>query len=490
MMETFYSKKLIENVEIQLEQYFEPKDKKTVLCTVSGGADSVCLLYIFTILSKKYNYNIKALHVHHGIRQDEADRDEAFVKNLCDTLNVEYFCERIDVPKIAKEIKKSEEETARILRYECFDKVAKWTGADKIALAHNANDVVETFLFNLARGTNIRGLMGIPKMRDRYIRPLLNVERREIEEFLRENNLQHVEDSTNKTNAYTRNKIRNIVLPSITENINERAAEHINNTVSDLNNLYELAVLSINKIKDDVLIRIDDGSIEIDTNKAGAYKKEYLSYALNELIRDAKLKAKDMTRANYDDIYKLCLSKSPKKIDLPNNISARAAYGSLIIENRKNENIETDKIFKLLELKNLKTGSEMSYNKNSINFIFTRINIDSFEKSFIKNIGNNGYEAEYFDFDRLCETDLMIRTVKKDDFMVISRNGKGKKVNRILIDAKIPRDDREYLPVVAYENRVLYIPKVRRSMDFLVDENTRSVLRVEYFNNRYVKEEL
>ena len=132
----------------------------------------------------------------------------------------------------------------------------------------------------------------------------------------------------------------------------------------------------------------------------------------------------------------------------------------------------------------------MSYNKNSINFIFTRINIDSFEKSFIKNIGNNGYEAEYFDFDRLCETDLMIRTVKKDDFMVISRNGKGKKVNRILIDAKIPRDDREYLPVVAYENRVLYIPKVRRSMDFLVDENTRSVLRVEYFNNRYVKEEL
>ena len=84
----------------------------------------------------------------------------------------------------------------------------------------------------------------------------------------------------------------------------------------------------------------------------------------------------------------------------------------------------------------------------------------------------------------------MIRTVKKDDFMVISRNGKGKKVNRILIDAKIPRDDREYLPVVAYENRVLYIPKVRRSMDFLVDENTRSVLRVEYFNNRYVKEEL
>lgn len=480
MMETFYSKKLIENVETQLKQDFKLQNEKTVLCTVSGGADSVCLLYIFTILSKKYNYNIKALHVHHAIRQAEADRDEAFVRRLCDALGVEYFCERIDVPKTAKKIKKSEEETARILRYECFDNVAERIGADKIALAHHANDVVETFLFNLARGSNIRGLMGIPKIRDKYIRPLLNIGRREIEEFLKENNLEYVEDSTNKINAYTRNKIRNIVLPSIEENINERAAEHINNTVSDLKNLYELAVLSINQIKNDVLINIDEGSIKIDKNKVRSYKKEYFTYALNELIRDAKLKLKDMTRIHYDDIYKLCLSESPKQIDLPNNMSAKTVYGSLIIENKINKDVK-NKEPELLELKNLKTGDKLSYNGGSINFVFTRINIENFDKDLIKNIGNNGCGIEYFDFDGLCEKALMIRTAKKDDFMTISKKGGTKKLNRILIDAKIPRDERESLSVLAYGNRVLYIPKVRRSMDFFIYENTKSVLKVEYF---------
>ncbi len=482
MTEILYSKKLIENVELQLRRDFDLKDKDTVLCTVSGGADSVCLLYVFTILSKKYGYDIRALHVHHGIRKAEADRDEAFVRELCNTLNVEYFCERIDVPEIAKQIKSSEEETARILRYECFDNVAKRIKANKIALAHHANDAVETFLFNLARGTGIRGLMGIPKMRDRYIRPLLNVQRREIERFLKENNLSYVEDSTNKINTYTRNKIRNVVLPYMEENINEKTAEHINNTISDLKNLYELAVLSINEIKKDLLIGIDGGWVKIDKNKAKSYKKEHFSYALSELIRDAHLENKDMTRVHYDDIYRLCLSKGQKRLYLPNNISAKSVYDSLIIEKNVNKNVEKRSVFELLELKNLKMGDKLRYNTNSIDFIFTRINIDCFDKDCIKNTGKV-CSVEYFDFDRLCERTLTIRYIKKDDFMIISKNGNRKKVNRVLIDAKIPVEDRDSLVVLSDENRVLYIPKIRRGMDFLIDENTRSVLKIECFNN-------
>lgn len=484
MMEILYSKKLIDDVELQLKNDFELSVGETVLCTVSGGADSVCLLYVFVILSEKYDYNIKALHVHHGIRDDEADRDEAFVRELCNSLNVEYFCERINVPEIAKKIKKSEEETARILRYECFEAVAEKVKANRIALAHHTNDTVETFLFNLARGTNIRGLMGIPKMRDKYIRPLLNVQRTEIERFLKENNLRYVEDSTNKINSYTRNKIRNIILPYIEENINERAVVHINNVVSELRNLYELALPVITEIKNDILEEISLSSIKINKNKAKSYKKEYFGYALNELIRESGLKNKDMTRAHYDDIYKLCLSKSPKQIDLPNNMIAKSVYDNLIIKNKDDKSIENKNVYKLLELKNLKIGDSMSYNINSINFLFTRLDIADFDRKYVKNSENIGIcEAEYFDFDRLCENNLELRSIKKDDFMVISKNGNSKKINRILIDAKIPKEDRDSLTALAYGNRIFYLPRVRRGMDYLVDENTKSILRVEYFNN-------
>ena len=181
---------------------------------LSGGADSVALLSLLVSLAGKLKIKkIRAIHVHHGIRGAEADRDMLFSEELCRKLGAEFVCFKADVPAQAKESKESIEECARRLRYSFFEK----SGCDKIATAHNLNDNMETFLLNLARGSSLTGLCAIPYKRDKFIRPLLDCSRGEIEEYLKEQGLGFVTDSTNLNDDYTRNKIRHRIIPCLYE---------------------------------------------------------------------------------------------------------------------------------------------------------------------------------------------------------------------------------------------------------------------------------
>ena len=181
---------------------------------LSGGADSVCLAHI--LCENKDKLGIKALkgiHIHHGIRGEEADRDLNFSRDFCEKMGIEFVVFYADVPKEAEKAGESIEECARRIRYSYF----KESGCDKIATAHNMNDNMETFIFNLSRGASLSGLCGIPYTRDIYIRPLLDCTRTEIEEYIEENNLSFVTDSTNLCDDYTRNKIRHNILPLLYE---------------------------------------------------------------------------------------------------------------------------------------------------------------------------------------------------------------------------------------------------------------------------------
>ncbi len=180
----------------------------------SGGTDSVCLCHI--LLRNKELLGIKklvAIHIHHGIRGAEADRDLEFCRNFCDQNGIDFVSYKADVPTEAQKTGESLEECARRIRYGFFEK----SGCDKIATAHNLNDNMETFIFNFTRGASLSGLCGIPYVRDSFIRPLLDCSREEIEEYIRENELQYVVDSTNLSDDYTRNKIRHNILPQLYE---------------------------------------------------------------------------------------------------------------------------------------------------------------------------------------------------------------------------------------------------------------------------------
>lgn len=182
---------------------------KSVAVGVSGGADSVCLLHYLSTIRQEYDIVIKAVHVNHNIRGEQADSDCDFVRALCRELDVELQVFSVDVPSLASEKGMSVEECGRFVRYECFRKA----GCDAIAVAHTLSDSIETMLFNFARGTALKGVCGIPPKRDTIIRPLIECTRDEIESYCRENSLAFVTDSTNLLDDYARNRIRHHAVP-------------------------------------------------------------------------------------------------------------------------------------------------------------------------------------------------------------------------------------------------------------------------------------
>lgn len=197
-----------------IEKYSMISAGDTVIVGVSGGADSMCLLHFFNKYSRKLNINIICAHVNHGIRGLEADRDECFVRNFCEENLIDFRCEHFNIPETVKMTGESEELCGRKLRYEFFDSIDKNA---KIATAHNLNDSMETFLLNLSRGTGLKGLCGIPAVRDNIIRPIVECTRDEIEKYLSDENIEFITDSTNLKNDYSRNKIRHNVVPVLNE---------------------------------------------------------------------------------------------------------------------------------------------------------------------------------------------------------------------------------------------------------------------------------
>lgn len=202
----------------------------TVGVGLSGGADSVALFHILVSNKEKLGiHKIKGIHIHHGIRGEEADRDLEFSKSLCEKFNVEFMPYYANIPAEAEKTGESIEECARRIRYDFFLK----SDCTKIATAHNLNDNMETVIFNMARGTSISGLCGIPYVRENYIRPLLDCTRNEIEDYLKENSLDFVTDSTNLCDDYTRNKIRHNILPQLFE-INPTFDKSFSNCVASV----------------------------------------------------------------------------------------------------------------------------------------------------------------------------------------------------------------------------------------------------------------
>lgn len=200
-------------IEPMYEKLILPEDAQRILCAVSGGADSVCLLHLLAALAPQRGFSLCAAHYEHGLRGEESLRDAEFVSELCRELQIELVTEHGDVPAYAAKHGMGTEEAARERRYDFLQRAAGAMHCDYIATAHNADDNAETMLFNLARGTGGKGLQGIPHWRGNIIRPLLHVTRAEIEQFLNENGIAHVEDSTNASDDYSRNLIRHRVMP-------------------------------------------------------------------------------------------------------------------------------------------------------------------------------------------------------------------------------------------------------------------------------------
>ena len=208
---------ITEKIRETVKQHSMIPNGARVIAGLSGGADSVCLLRLLSDLSKDMDFTLCAVHVNHCLRGEESDRDQRFCEELCAKLDIPIAVYRVNVSKYAAQTGKSTEEAARILRYDAFEQAAEHFGGGITATAHNSGDNAETVLFNIIRGTGLKGLCGIPYVRGSIIRPLLDISREEIEKYLSEIGQDFVTDSTNLTEDYSRNKIRRIILPMLRE---------------------------------------------------------------------------------------------------------------------------------------------------------------------------------------------------------------------------------------------------------------------------------
>lgn len=271
-----------------------------IVVGVSGGPDSATLLSCLNKYKKRLNYKIVVAHVNHLIRKDSTD-DKKYVENMCRELEIQCFIKRANVEMLAKENKKSTEEMGRIIRYDFFDEVALKVNANKIAVAHNMNDSAETMLLNLIRGTGLTGLEGIrPLKYNKYIRPLIKCERKEIEEYCKKNNLNPRIDSTNKENIYKRNIIRNKLIPFI-EELNPNIIQTLNRTSNIVSENNDFVEKEIEKIYND-MSQTENREVDFAIKKFNTLPK-YIRYNLIiKAIKELTGNANNIEKANIDEI--------------------------------------------------------------------------------------------------------------------------------------------------------------------------------------------
>lgn len=309
---------LEEKVLQTIKKYHLIEKNDHIILGVSGGPDSTCLFHIFLKLQEKLGFSFTVCHINHGIRK-EAQEDERYVKEMCKKHGIACFIKREDVLKKALQEKVGTEEMGRKVRYAFFSEIQKQVGANKIATAHTKNDLAETVLMNLIRGTGTSGLKGIEAIRDNlYIRPLIECKRDEVEEYCKKNNLQPKIDQTNFDNIYTRNKIRNELIPYLEKEFNPNMID----TITRLSNIIQEEDKYLEKLTkrtyEEIVITKDANEIILDLKKFNALdlviKNRIVLYTITMLFGTSS----GIEKKHIEDIIKLCSNNIGNKFLVPN----------------------------------------------------------------------------------------------------------------------------------------------------------------------------
>ncbi len=413
------------------------KNNQTIAVALSGGKDSMCLLHSLLALKNDYNLTIKAVNIDHSIRGNDSENDSLFVKNYCEKLGVELAFYKVDAVKFSKENGYTLEQGARILRYQVFDNLLAENYCDVIATAHHKTDNFETVLFNIFRGTGLKGLAGIPKKRDNFIRPLLNVTKQEINDNIIKNNIPFVEDATNFDSDYSRNYIRNEISPKILEKF--PFAENSINRLSEI--AFEEDEFLENLAKEN--IKIEKENYFLPTNLNPVLIKRATKIILGKLGVD-----KDYEMVNFNDIVKLTALQNGSKIVLPKGVVAVKQYEYIVFYKEEEKN----------------TIPPIPFGVKTYEFEDYSIVIS---KTTIEN-------ALTFDGDKIPPTAVIRTRLDGDTFKKFG--GGTKKLKDYLIDKKIPRYSRDTIPVLAVDNQVLIVFNVEISEDIKVDTTTKNQL--------------
>ncbi len=448
-----------------------------VVLGVSGGADSVALLLIMKELAGHFGVTLSAVHVNHGLRGSESDRDEAFTKELCERLGVPLEIYHEDVAGVSEKEGISLEEAGRRVRYAAFEKTAARIGANRIAVAHHMDDNAETVLFRIVRGTGLKGLAGMHPVRKlaggiSLIRPFLEVGRSEIEEWLAAKEQPFCTDSTNLDDEYSRNIIRNSVVPEL-ENINSGACENI------------CALAKAAAAAEDYLTRAADeqygGLVEFGRTenvmlvRIPRHREPVLFERIlrNTLFKVAKHE-KDITSTHIRLLSELADKQTGSRLSLPYGVIAEKSYDCIMLKREADDSARSypgleEQVFPKERLENGPVKVDFpGYGS------FTFELLKSSECIFSKD----DY-TKFFNYDKILDNPVL-RTVRETDTIVISPDGGRKTVKKLFSDLKTDKETRALIPVIAEGSNVLWIPGVRTGENRRIDEKTEVILKITW----------
>ncbi len=442
------------------------KKGDVVVVGVSGGPDSMALLHLLYTLKDEYCLKIHAAHLNHMLRGMEADLDTEYVKNFCIKFNIPYSIKYADINSMAEKDGLSTEEAGRRERYIFFCDIAKKIGANKIALAHNMNDQAETILMRMIRGAGLDGLCGIKPVRDMlYIRPLLFTMREDIEKYCRENDIAPRIDRTNFVPVYTRNKIRLELIPYIKKNFNKRIELSLSNTASLVSEDNDF----INEYSDGIFEKIayiKNHRVDININDIRNLHDSIKKRIIRRAIFSVKGDLNEIENKHIELILSIIKQGATGgAVELPGDIKAIISYEILCIDKSGNGSIRpfcydmsvpgVTKIPEIGgEIRAEIIGSDIDYKK-----------ADSFVK--------------YFDYDKI-KYKLYVRSRHDGDCIVPLGMRYKKKLKEIFIDSKIPRNERNKVPLISCGREILWAVGLKMSDSFKIDENTRRVLKLAY----------
>lgn len=451
---------------IRMQNLIEEGD--TVIIGVSGGADSVCLLLLLLELRETLHCRLEAVHVEHGIRGEESLRDAAFVSRLCEEKGLPLQVVSVNAPTYAAECGLTVEEAARILRYRVFTEAAEALmqggKAVKIAVAHHANDQAETMLFQMTRGSGLRGIGGMRPMRERIIRPLLRFSQREILAYLCANHQPYCVDETNADNGISRNRIRNEILP-LFEEIQPQTVKHLSELSIDLQEAEAYIRKQADAVYVDALMASEEAEERVlriapllETEPLLA--KTVLQRAIAEVIPGRK----DVQRCHIEDAAALLRKTSGKVLMLPKQVLIERENDRLRIRRRDTGKADRSPV-KIAVGSVLETDD--GYRIRTCKFAYTKG----------MSIPKDAY-TKWFDYDKI-KGDLQFRSRKNGDYLYIDSAMHRQKLQDYLVNQKIPRSERDQLPLVADSDGVLWILGYRISEQIKVSDETTTVIEIE-----------
>lgn len=453
----------------------------SVVVGVSGGADSVCLFFLLLEIRKEIPINLHVVHVNHQIRAEAAE-DGAYVRELCERFNIPFTLVECDVQQLAKQKRISTEEAGRNVRYEAFYRVLTQNNGSKIAIAHNKNDCCETVLFHLFRGSALKGLSGIQPVRGEIIRPLMCLERHEIEAFLDKNGIKYCIDRTNLEDNYTRNKIRHHILETAVCEISPSAVTHIGDACERINEAYSF-IGDMTKIAYKECAFASENGIHIEKERYEGLHPALQGYVIMEALEQAACRAKDFGSVHVAQVKALFQKQCGRKIDLPYHLCAERDYAGVLVYRTKGqisakmpctEYVVSDADKERL-LKNECVEICLGADKTLILSV-KKVTSEAIQK----NIPQKKY-TKWLDYDKI-KNSIVVRTRKPGDYLTIDAQSGAickKTLKSYFVDEKVPSKKRGELYLVTENSHVLWIVGGRISSFYKVSNKTKRILELE-----------